>query len=60
MGQETHNKGTGPMADHNQEHQHGTMDIREQEKTFAGFIRMSIWVAVISIAVLVFLALANA
>ncbi|KAF0172346.1 MAG: Aa3-type cytochrome c oxidase subunit IV [Rhodobacteraceae bacterium] len=44
------------MADHKQ----GSMDIRVQEKTFDGFIRMTIWGAVISIGVLVFLALANA
>jgi hypothetical protein len=43
------------MADH----KHGSMDTREHEKTFAGFIRMSIWVAGISIGVLIFLALAN-
>jgi Ni,Fe-hydrogenase I cytochrome b subunit len=43
------------MADH----KHGSMDTREHEKTFAGFIRMSIWVASISIGVLIFLALAN-
>ena len=43
------------MADH----KHGNMDTREHEKTFAGFIRMSIWVAGISIGVLIFLALAN-
>ncbi len=36
------------------------MDIRDQEKTFAGFIRMSVWVTLIVIGVLVFLALANA
>ncbi|MDD7969496.1 aa3-type cytochrome c oxidase subunit IV [Roseinatronobacter alkalisoli] len=42
------------------EHEHGKMDIREQEKTFAGFIRYSVWVAAISIAALIFLALANA
>lgn len=48
------------MADHHQgEHQHGSMDIREQEKTFDGFIRMSVWVAGISIAVLVFMGLVN-
>ncbi|MCC5957960.1 MAG: aa3-type cytochrome c oxidase subunit IV [Rhodobacteraceae bacterium] len=40
-------------------HEHGKMDIREQEKTFAGFIRYSVWVTAISIAVLIFLALAN-
>lgn len=48
------------MADHHQsEHAHGSMDIRAQEKTFAGFIRMSVWVAGFAIAVLIFLALAN-
>ncbi|MCU0827679.1 MAG: aa3-type cytochrome c oxidase subunit IV [Tabrizicola sp.] len=49
------------MADHTHgEHKHGSMDIREQEKTFAGFIRMSIWVVGISIAILIFMALVNA
>ena len=42
------------------EHVPGSMDIRAQEKTFAGFIRMSIWVSVIAIGVLVFLGLTNA
>ncbi len=46
--------------DHNQgEHKHGSMDIRAQEKTFDGFIRMSIWVAGISIAILIFAGLVN-
>ena len=44
------------MADHKP----GSMDIREQEKTYNGFIRLSIWGAVISIAILIFMALANA
>ncbi|MBL9049045.1 MAG: aa3-type cytochrome c oxidase subunit IV [Tabrizicola sp.] len=49
------------MADHHQaEHVHGSMDIRAQEKTFEGFVRLSIWVVVISIAALVFMALVNA
>ena len=49
------------MADQNHgEYVHGSMDIRAQEKTFAGFVRMSIWVTVIAIGVLVFLGLANA
>lgn len=53
-------KGTASMADHHPaEHKHGSMDIRAQEKTFAGFIRMSIWVAAVSIGILIFLALAN-
>lgn len=42
------------------EYKQGSMDIRTHEKTFAGFIRMSIWVACISIAVLVFMALVGA
>lgn len=48
------------MADHHQgEHKHGSMDIRAQEKTFAGFVRMTTWVAGISIAILIFMALVN-
>lgn len=48
------------MADHESEHKHGSMNIRAQEKTFAGFIRLSIWVVCISIAVLIFMGLVNA
>lgn len=47
------------MADH-AEHTHGSMDIRVQERTFAGFIRFATWSVVVAIAVLVFMALANA
>lgn len=48
------------MADHHKnDHEHGTMDIRAQEKTFQGFIRMSIWVVCAAIGILVFLGLAN-
>lgn len=48
------------MADHHHaEHVQGTMDIRAQEKTFAGFIRLSIWVACIAIGVLIFMGLVN-
>lgn len=43
-----------------EEHKMGTMDIREQEKTFDGFIRFTIWGTAISIGILIFLALANA
>lgn len=43
------------MADH----EHGKMDVTEQEKTFAGFISVSIWVVAISIGVLIFLAIFN-
>ena len=42
------------------EHKPGSMDIRVQEKTFDGFIRMTTWGAIITVAVLIFLALANA
>jgi len=38
------------------EHKHGTMDITEQEKTFAGLIKWAAWVCVISAVVLIFLA----
>ncbi len=38
----------------------GKMDIREQEKTFAGFIKMSTWAAIITVMVLIVMALANA
>ena len=42
------------------EHKHGSVDIKLQEKTFAGFIRMVTWGAGISIGILVFMALVNA
>ena len=48
------------MADlHHSEHAHGSMDIRAQEKTFAGFVRLSIWVVCIAIGVLIFMGLTN-
>ena len=40
-------------------HEHGTMDTTTQEKTFAGFMKASIWVAGVSIGILIFLALVN-
>ena len=40
-------------------HVPGTMDIREQEKTFDGFMRFTVWVVGIIFAVLVFLALSS-
>lgn len=50
------------MATHHEvtEHKHGTMDISSQKQTFAGFIRMAVWVSVVSILILIFLALTNA
>lgn len=48
------------MADHaHTEHKHGSMDITEQQKTFAGFVRMSMWTVILSILILIFMALAN-
>ena len=41
-------------------HKHGEMDTSEQEKTFNGFVRFAVWTVVIVLAILVFLALANA
>lgn len=41
-------------------HKHGEMDISEHQKTFTGFIKASVWVSGLAIAVLVFMALANA
>ncbi len=38
----------------------GSMDIREQEKTFAGFIRLVTWGAVLTVVILIILALSNA
>ena len=49
-------QGTDIMA----EHKPGSMDIRAQEKTFSGFIRMVSWGVVISIVILIVLALADA
>ena len=42
------------------EHKIGTMDISEQQRTFAGFIRLATWATILSILVLIFLALVNA
>ncbi|WP_375174457.1 aa3-type cytochrome c oxidase subunit IV [Pseudooceanicola sp.] len=41
------------------EHKHGEMDITVQEKTFEGFIKVSSWVAGLSILLLIFMALVN-
>lgn len=44
------------MADHKP----GSMDIKTHEETFAGFVTFVKWTVVVILAVLVFLALANA
>lgn len=38
---------------------HGTMDTREQERTFHGFLRLASWAATVVICILVFLALVS-
>jgi hypothetical protein len=48
------------MADHKSDYKPGSMDIRAQEKTFVGFLKFTKWGVIISIAILIFLALANA
>ena len=42
------------------EHKHGTMDTRVQEKTFEGFIRISVRSTITIIVLLVLLAIFNA
>jgi hypothetical protein len=56
-----HGQGHGQGHGHEtaQDHTSGTMDIRDKEKTFEGFIRMTVWGAGIAVAILIFMALAN-
>ncbi len=42
------------------DHKHGEMDTTEQEKTFAGFMKFTIWTVVVIIVALILLALINA
>jgi len=41
------------------EHKHGEMDVSVQEKTFDGFMKWVTWVAIGSIALLLFIAAVN-
>lgn len=41
------------------EHKHGEMEISEQEKTFAGFVKFVTWSVVVILVSLVFLAIVN-
>lgn len=43
------------MADNN--YKRGEMDITDQEKTFAGFMRMTVNVAIVCILIVLFLAI---
>ncbi|MCC7322120.1 MAG: aa3-type cytochrome c oxidase subunit IV [Rubellimicrobium sp.] len=42
------------------EHKPGTMNIKTQEATFAGFIHFVKWATILILAVLIFMALVNA
>ena len=42
------------------DHKQGSMDIKAQEKTFAGFLRMVTWGGIVIVCVIIFMALANA
>jgi len=37
------------------EYKHGSMDTREQERTFAGLVKAAAWVIAITLLVLIFL-----
>ncbi len=41
------------------DYKHGTMNVSNQEKTYAGFIKGGIWLGGVSIGILVFLAIFN-
>lgn len=41
-------------------HEHGKMDVSEQNKTYAGFIKLGIWLIYVCIGIAVFLAVFNA
>lgn len=40
-----------------EEHKHGSMDITEHEKTFAGFVTVTKWAVIVIIGILLFLAI---
>lgn len=48
------------MADHHDDYKPGSMDIRAQEKAFAGFMAFTKWGVIIIVAILIFLALVGA
>ncbi|RMF39404.1 MAG: aa3-type cytochrome c oxidase subunit IV [Alphaproteobacteria bacterium] len=41
-------------------HRHGDMDIEDHRRTFHGFVKVAIWLCVVSAIVLLFLAAVNA
>ncbi|GFE64841.1 aa3-type cytochrome c oxidase subunit IV [Litoreibacter roseus] len=42
-----------------EEHKHGSMDIKEQEKTFEGFVKFTTYSVVAILFILIFLAVFN-
>ena len=56
----THTHHAADQANAAADHEHGTMDVTEQQRTFDGFIRFATWNVVAIVAILIFLALANA
>jgi hypothetical protein len=48
-------EGKRPMAD--DDYKHGEMDTSEQEKTFAGFMRWTVNIAIVCIVIVIFLAI---
>ena len=42
------------------QHKHGEMDTTEQEKTFEGFVRATVWSVIAIIVTLILIALLNA
>ena len=42
------------------EHEHGNMNIKTHEQTFAGFVNFVKWSIIVTIAILIFMALVNA
>ncbi len=41
------------------EYKQGSMDIRDHEKTFRGFVRIVTWAAVVIVCILIFMALVD-
>ncbi|MEO1919175.1 MAG: aa3-type cytochrome c oxidase subunit IV [Paracoccaceae bacterium] len=41
------------------DHEHGSMDVQVQEKTYGGFLKLGTWTGIICIGVLVFLAITS-
>jgi Bacterial aa3 type cytochrome c oxidase subunit IV len=57
MAQDQHEHGLYSGEHPPDAHKHGTMDIAEQERVFAGFIRWSAWTVIFILLILGFLAL---